>query len=569
MSSISDIMLRIMNEKIENKVTDEIKTFFKGDIEESDAVLDEYSHDTSLFTVRPTLVTFPKDSADISQLVNFVNKKNNEGGERKLSLTARCAGTDMTGGPLTESIVVACTRYLNKLTFIEGDIAIVEPGMFYRDFDKETLKHGLILPSYTASREINTVGGMAANNSGGEKNLMYGKTERWVRALKVVLDDGSVEMFHELTMAELEAKKAENNRAAEIYRKMHELIIEHYDVIMAAKPNVSKNSSGYYLWNVYDKERGTFDLAKMIVGSQGTLGIITEITYALIKPKPHRRMITIFLKDLSFLGELVNHVLRFKPESFESYDDHTFSLAMRFFPQIAKRLKGNMITLGISFIPEFWLVISGGVPKLILLAEFSGDTEEEVVRTAESAAKDITDTFHVPVRVLHSEAEAQKYWVIRRESFSLLRQNLHGMRTAPFIDDFVVRPEFLPEFMPKLNTILDKYHLIYTIAGHVGDGNFHIIPLMDLSDPKSKDIIETLSKEVYELVFSYHGVITGEHNDGIIRTPYLEEEFGTPVHDLFIATKNIFDPNGIFNPGKKVGGTLAYAMEHIDTKKTA
>ena len=558
-----------MNEHNDNVQLDEIKKFFKGDLEASEATLETYSHDTSLFTVRPALVTFPKDTEDVSGLVRYVNKANIEKEEgAKLSLTARCAGTDMTGGPLTSSIVVECTRYLNKLTSIESDIAVVEPGMFYRDFDKETLKHGLILPSYTASREINTVGGMAANNSGGEKNLMYGKTERWVRALKVVLNDGSVEMFHELTLAELEDKKKQDNRAGEIYRKMHELIMQNYDVITAAKPNVSKNSSGYYLWNVYDKERGTFDLTKMIVGSQGTLGIITEITYALVKPKPHRRMVTIFLKDLSFLGELVNHVLKFNPESFESYDDHTFSLAMRFFPQIARRLKGNMLTLGISFIPEFWLVLSGGVPKLILLAEFSDDTEEAVVRTAEAAAKDIADAFHVPVRVLHSEAEAQKYWVIRRESFSLLRQNLHGMRTAPFIDDFVVRPEFLPEFMPKLNTILDKYNLIYTIAGHVGDGNFHIIPLMDLSLPRSKEIIETLSKEVYELVFSYHGVITGEHNDGIIRTPYLEEEFGTEVYKLFIVAKNIFDPHNIFNPGKKVGGTLAYAMEHIDTHKS-
>lgn len=545
-------------------------TNFSGDIDEQPNTLETYSRDTSLFVVRPSAVVFPKNTADISALVRYARSQNAKGmNEKPLSLTARCAGTDMTGGALTSSIVVECVRYLHSLKKIEGDEAVVEPGMFYRDFDVETKKLGLILPSYTASREICTVGGMAANNSGGEKNLQYGKTERYVRNLKVVLDDGSVEDFHALTKQELEEKKAQDNRAGEIYRAMDALIKWNEDLLTRAKPNVSKNSSGYYLWNVYNREKETFDLSKLIVGSQGTLGIISEITYGLVKPKAHRRLVTIFLTDLKELGEIVNHVLAHDPESFESYDDHTFSLAMRFFPQIAKKLKGSMFMLGISFLPEFWAVLTGGAPKLILLAEFSADTEEEAVARATAASEDVQKQFGLKSRVLHSEQEAEKYWVIRRESFNLLRQNIHGKRTAPFIDDFVVRPEFLPEFLPKLNTILAKYDLIYTIAGHVGDGNFHIIPLMDLSDPKSKEIIRTLSTEVYELVFAYHGVITGEHNDGIIRTPYLEEEFGKAVNDLFVETKRIFDPTNVFNPGKKVGGTIAYAMDHIDTRRSA
>ncbi len=551
----------------QNQRSIEISNIIKGDVEENAMMRDMYSHDTSLFVVTPELVTFPKDTEDISLLVKYVQEKRALG--EQISLTARSAGTDMTGGSLTESIVVECMRYLNKFVRMGTDEAVVEPGMFYRDFDKETIKHGLILPSYTASREICAVGGMVANNSGGEKNLMYGKTERYIRKLKVVLDDGSVEEFQPLTLSELKLKEKEKNRAGKIYKELHKLIDKNYELLQKAKPNVSKNSSGYALWNVLDKEKGTFDVTKLLCGSQGTLGINTEITFGLIKPNPHRRLVTIFLNDLSFLGELVNHVLTHQPESFESYDDHTFNLAMRFFPQIAKRLKGGLIKLGISFIPEFWLVLTGGVPKLVLLAEFSDQTEAGAVRKAEEAAKDVREAFHVQVRVLHSEAEAEKYWVIRRESFALLRQKVKGVRTAPFIDDFVVLPSYLPEFLPKLNQILGKYHLTYTIAGHVGDGNFHIIPLMDLSDPASKDIILTLSKEVYELVFSYGGVITGEHNDGIIRTPYLEEEFGKEVYDLFVEAKNIFDPNNIFNPGKKVGGTLAYAMNHIDTKKSA
>ena len=179
--------------------------------------------------------------------------------------------------------------------------------------------------------------------------------------------------------------------------------------------------------------------------------------------------------------------------------------------------------------------------------------------------KDVSDKFEIKTRITTSEKDAQKYWLIRRESFNLLRKHVKGKKTAPFIDDLIVRPEYLPEFLPKLNAILDQYknYMTYTIAGHPGDGNFHIIPLMDLSDSKSKQIIPELSEKVYDLVLDYHGSITAEHNDGLIRTPYLEKMYGPEVYKLFEKTKQIFDPKNIFNPHKKVGGNMEYAMQHI------
>ena len=167
--------------------------------------------------------------------------------------------------------------------------------------------------------------------------------------------------------------------------------------------------------------------------------------------------------------------------------------------------------------------------------------------------------------MLKSEEEEQKYWTIRRQSFALLHNNTTGKDTAPFIDDFIVKPEYLPEVLPKVNAILDKYKkdLIYTIAGHPGNGNFHIIPLMDLKDERVRALIPKISEEVYRLVFQYHGSITAEHNDGLIRTPYLEEMYGPEIDALFAEVKKIFDPQNIFNPGKKVNGDLKYSVDHI------
>ncbi len=190
-----------------------------------------------------------------------------------------------------------------------------------------------------------------------------------------------------------------------------------------------------------------------------------------------------------------------------------------------------------------WMALTGGVPKLILLVEFRGDTQLEALLKAQKlAAEAKQNRQHIGVRVVKNEAGARKYWAVRRESFNLLRKKIRGQRTAPFIDDFVVPPMSLPEFLPKLNDILSGYKLTYTVAGHVGDGNFHIIPLVDPKDPTLVKTIEELSHKVYDLVVQFNGSITGEHNDGWVRTPYVPQMFGPEMYALFIEVKKIFDP---------------------------
>ncbi|MBI3442898.1 MAG: FAD-binding oxidoreductase [Candidatus Sungbacteria bacterium] len=544
----------------------DIKKFFKGEVDDSAATLDAYSRDASVFCVRPELVVFPKDIDDVKNLVAYASAACRNGAD--ISLTARSAGTDMSGGPLTESVVVEFTKYFNNFVEIGHNYAIVEPGMYYRDFEKKTLEAGLLMPSYPASRELCTVGGMVANNSGGEKTLSYGKTERYVEELNIMLADGNEYVFRPLSAEELAEKKLARTFEGEIYRKMSALIEGNRQAIAAAKPQVTKNSSGYFLWNVVDAGKQTFNLAKLIVGSQGTLGFVTKIKFSLVRPKPFSRMLVIFLKDLSPLADLTKQVLACKPESFESYDDNTFRIAIRFFPEIIEQIKGSIFRLALSLLPEAWMVLCGGIPKLVLLAEFTADTPEDANAQAAVAGQQLKKTFpSLKMRVTRSDEETEEFWLIRRESFNLLRHHVRGLRTAPFIDDLVVRPDLLPEFLPKLYAILGRYKLLYTIAGHVGDGNFHIIPLMDFTDPGIKDVIVTLSKEVYALVGKYKGSITGEHNDGLIRTPFVKEEFGEQIYGLFEETKKIFDPDDIFNPGKKVGATLEYALAHLDMEK--
>ena len=220
-------------------ILEQIKKIIKGEVSSDEKELSIYSHDASIFEVRPQVVVKPKDVEDIRNLVKWV--ADNKDSNKELSLTARAGGTDMTGGPLNKSIILDFTAYLNKIISVEDTPphAVVEPGVFYRDFEKETLKKNLLLPSYPASREICTVGGMVANNAGGEKSLRYGKTENYVQELSVVLSDGREYILKSLTLEELEQKKSQQDFEGEIYRQMHDLLESNYELIKKAKPNVS------------------------------------------------------------------------------------------------------------------------------------------------------------------------------------------------------------------------------------------------------------------------------------------------------------------------------------------
>lgn len=329
---------------------------------------------------------------------------------------------------------------------------------------------------------------------------------------------------------------------------------------------MTKNSAGYFLWNVYDKKTKTFDLSKLWVGAQGTLGMFLEGDLELVPVHKHRDMLVIFLHDLSHLSQIIKEVLALNPESFESYDDNTLKLALRYFPEFAKKLGPlGMIEAGLAFLPAFFDLFTGrSLPKLVLQVDFTGD-DLDIVKGKIATLREKLKPLH-PQTQTALEDQEKRYWLVRRESFNLLRKKIRDKHTAPFIDDFVIKPEFIGEVVPQVTDILKKHpEFIFTVAGHVGNGNFHIIPLVDINNPKVRELIPQISDEVYKIIAKYKGSITGEHNDGLIRTPYLKGMYGEKIVKLFEETKKIFDPQNIFNPRKKVNGDLNYAMSHIRT----
>lgn len=539
----------------------ELTKIVQGDVDTSEETRAKYSHDASLFELKPQAVVFPKVSADIEALITFVNE--HKEAFPVLSLTARSQGTDMSGAAINDSIIVDSSRYMTEISDVSAEKATAQPGARYRDFEAETLKFGAIMPSYPASRELAGIGGIVNNNSGGEKSLEFGKTDRYVKSMDVVLSDGHSYTIGPLSRDELNAKMDQDTFEGRLYRDTFELLDQHYDEIKSAAPKVSKDSTGYHLWNVWDREAGVFDLTKLFVGGQGTLGIMTKATLGLVQKPSHSGTLVCYLKSIDNLGDIITAVLKEKPATFECFDDNTLWLSFKFIFAFITRLGFlTWMMMCLQLIPD-GLALIRGVPKLILLIEFTGNSEAEVKQKIHTARAHLAQFKFSYMEEDDTEAQARKFWLMRRESFNLLRSKVKDKHTAPFIDDLVVPPARLTEFLPQLRDIIKKYKLLATIAGHLGDGNFHVIPLMKIEDPAERAKFAPAMKEVNTLVIKYGGSVSGEHNDGMIRGPWLSEMYSPSVLGYMKEIKQLYDPLNIFNPHKKTNATWDYSFAHI------
>lgn len=538
--------------ELKQKVNCEISTDHKE--------INLHKRDASIFEITPQAIAYPKNTKELQTLVRFCYDR--KGAYPDLSLTARGAGTDMTGGSIGEGIIVDFTKYFKGLMQIKSPQVSVQPGMYFREFAKFCELNHLCLPVYPTSSAYATLGGMVSNNCGGEKSLKYGKINNFVTSLEVVLANGETTILKPLNRKELSEKFKQSDFEGQIYKKLFFLLDENFDIIQSAKPKVSKNSAGYPLWEVWNKE--IFDLSRLFIGAQGTLGLITQINCQLMEPTPYSRLLTIFVKDASILGDLISTILKFDPDSLESLDVQTLKIGLKFAPALFKATGTGRLKLLTAFIPELKHLISGGLPQVILLAEFSGTNEAAALKTLNNCQKEITSIFPVRTTTAKSSPECDKYWLLRRDSYNVLRQKIKNLRTAPFIDDLIVPLPRLPEFLPKLKSILNHYPELQAITiGHAGDANFHIIPLLNLENEHDRELIPHLASLVYDLVLECEGSTSGEHNDGLIRGQYLEKMYGSQVFGLMKEVKEILDPKNIFNPGKKTQSTWQYAMDKI------
>lgn len=517
----------------------------KGEVNTEAGTLAHYSRDASIFEVKPAAVCYPKDVNDLQLLVRYATEQRRMGAD--VTLTVRNAGTCMSGGSLTESIVVDMSRYFNGLADVNvtARSLTVQGGTMFADIEKAAHKKGLYFAAYTSSHDICGIGGMLGNNASGERSVKHGSTSANVDSLKVLMADGNICEFGPLNAAQIEAKKQQPNFEGRIYREMTKLLDDNQHLIDHSHPRVKKNAAGYPLWELWDTHRRHLNLGRLFIGAQGTLGIITEAELRLTAEPKHLSMVMAPISNLSDLATVVKTMLANNPETCETYDHHTYELAKEYFPQDAKRAQ------------------AAAGKHMVVFAIYAGDSQQQAQMHAYSCQKALLrDRF--AAETIDNQATIDSHLLIRRKSFKMLLDHPHGSKRAmAFLEDTIVPIEYYDKFLAALEAILQDYDMTYTYAGHIGDGSIRLVPLIDTDSPKAAENIMDLASRVYELVFAFGGSMSADHNDGLIRTPFLERMYGAEMVTLFAQVKELFDPFGIFNPGKKVGGSLSYSKEHI------
>lgn len=513
-----------------------------------------FATDASIFTLTPNLVVYPRGENDVRKTTRFAWQLAERG--RVVPITARGSGTDLGGAALGSGIMLVFPAHMNRIVELDpknGD-TIVEPGLNFGRLQQTLHTHERYLPPFPASYEYSTIGGAVANNAAGEKTIKYGSMRGFVKALRVVLSNGEVITTGRIGKRELSKKLGLSTFEGEVYRALDALLEENREIIEKLDLPVTKNASGYDLLDVKRKD-GSFDLTPLFVGSQGTLGIITEVTLETEVYNPSKDVFLAEFDSLDQAQTAINELRQLPqlPSALEFVDGQLLSLVERINPN---QLAG---------------IISKPLPAAVLLVEFDDDgrLRKKIAKKAEKILGDLaTNVQH------ETELAAQaRLWKVRQASASVLGHSEGQLKAVPVIEDAVVPPEKITELIGHVYRLFAAAQLQVAIWGSAGDGNLHVQPFLDLSQVGDRQKAFRLMDEYAKLVVSLGGSLTGQHNDGRLRAPYLAHVYGPELYDLFVKTKRIFDPYGLLNPGVKVGATLddikalvrsSYSLQHYD-----
>ena len=533
---------------------------FRGGMSTEKHVLDAFSTDESIFAITPHLVIQPKDQRDVEiavQVIGMVAEHSSA-----LSLTPRAAGTGLSGGSLTDSIVIDLMSHLHHLVAIEekhGAITVTaEAGTPWRVIARHLHGRGVYIPSYPASKDLCTIGGAVANNAAGPDSLRYGQTAQWIDSLEVVLADGNTYTVKPLTHREFKTLTEKDNAYARIAREVFALLEEHEKLIQQQRPKTQKNTAGYALWNVlsstvasFKKGKGTFDLTQLIAGSQGTIGIVTQVTMRTAPAPKAAALIAVPIFDRLHVGPVITAAREYEPLNIELYDGTTFDLALSH-PEFFRSRLGSLEFYQVMFTlySMFHVRYRRQLPAYTVLITLDQRTRRN--RTPMGIAKAIRRQTGTKAQVVTRRAEMTLHWQLRHASYPLSKLQDGAKRPAAFLEDMVVPPPALGKFFAAIDKLLKKYNVRAAVHGHGGDGHVHFYPLLDFTNKTTPKLITKMADEFFETAAKFDGSICGEHNDGIIRTPHLDSVFSKPMLDLFAQVEQICDPDDIFNPGKKV-----------------
>jgi FAD/FMN-containing dehydrogenase/Fe-S oxidoreductase len=489
-----------------------------------------YSTDASVYQIQPAGVVIPKSREDLRRVVVTCRK-------HRCSITMRGGGTSQAGQAIGAGVVVDTSKYFNRV--LEVNVherwARLEPGIVLDDLNAALAPHKLRFAPDISSASRATVGGMLANNSAGARSVVYGKTIDHVIDLHVLLSDGSLIWCRALDTAELESESTGDTLEAACYREVRRLAAEHAGEIARRYPKVVRRVGGYNLDEFVDPAR-PFNLAKIIVGSEGTLGIVVEARVGLVPLPAAKAVLAIQFDDLLDALGATPAILRHGPSAVEAMD--AFILNHTKMNADLHRLRETFVT---------------GEPAGLLCVEFYGDDTPSLVARIEALEADLRRQ-GMAVRCYRAiePAAQQAIWHVREAALGLSMSMKGDAKALSFVEDAAVPPERLREYIRDLLALVARHGTVAGVYAHASVGCLHVRPVIDLKTDAGVRTFESIASGTADLVLSYGGALSGEHGDGLVRSPFMERMFGTELYGAFRQIKRTFDPDGIFNPGKIV-----------------
>ena len=513
-----------------------------------------FATDASIFALPPALVVYPRNENDVRKTARFTWQLAERG--RVIPITARGAGTDQSGAALGGGIMLVFPAHLHRILELDtkAGTVTVEPGINYGKLQQTLHTHGRFLPPYPASVEYSTIGGAVANNAGGEKSVKYGTTRNYVQALRIVLANGEVMETGRLTKRELSKKLGLASFEGEIYRAVDTLLEENRELLGKLNLNVAQNNAGYNLLDIKHRD-GSFDLTPLLVGSQGTLGIVSEVT---LRTEAYNPQTTLFMATFETIHAAQEAILEL--------------LALSDAPSAMEMVNGHMLQAVKDVNPNLFKdSLQSPFPAIVLFVEFDNIKEH----TQKKLTKKTHRIFERHALSLQTETELerqQQLWKIRQASATVLANGAGQQRAVPIIEDAAIPVESYQAYLDGVYKLFEKAGLTPAIWGHAGGGSVHLQPLLNIGQVGDRQKAFRLMDDYYKFIISLGGTPSGERNDGRLRAPYLEQVYGTEVYALFQKVKQIFDPYNTLNPGVKIGSNLGdikalvrpdYSLAHL------
>ncbi|MFW7378560.1 MAG: FAD-binding and (Fe-S)-binding domain-containing protein [Oligoflexus sp.] len=516
-----------------------VRLGFSGQIGQNYADRLTQSTDNSIYQVLPQAVVYPTSQDDIAMLLSLMNRPEFS----EITLVARGGGTGTNGQALTRGLVMDVSAFMNRILEVNLDEGWVrvEPGVVLDQLNQELKVHGVFFAPDLSTSNRATLGGMANTDACGKGSRIYGKTSQHILALDLVLANGEQWQTLPLSIDELEQIKGRTDRVGEIHRTIDTICKERMSLIEEKFPKLTRYLAGYNLKHVWD-EHGHFNLNYLIAGSEGTLACVAGLKLKLTRIPGFKKLLLVKYDRFHDALLAARTLVAADPAAIETIDDNILQLA-RFdtiWHKVAKFFDG----------PEDENV------KAINLVEFVGDDLDEINRQVQALCQRLDQErgqvgVGVGYRIAEEDGDIASLWSLRKKGVGLLGNRPGQRRPIPFVEDTVVPPEHLADYIAEFRAVLDEFGLSYGMFGHVDVGCLHVRPALDLKQEQDEKLIRIISDRVKELTLKYNGLIWGEHGKGF-RGEYIPDYLGEPLHQVLRQVKTAFDPENRLNPGKLV-----------------